>query len=69
MCVGADEILTAFLEPEFALSPGNDQLNAVLLNEFFKEHKAFVEEQRKVDNQEARIKEQGGDNRTPAKPN
>jgi hypothetical protein len=30
-----------------------DQVNAMLLNEFLKEHKAFVEEQRKVREQEA----------------
>jgi hypothetical protein len=32
-----------------------DQVNAMLLNEFLKEHKAFVEEQRKVREQEATI--------------
>src|SRR4029077_20572623 len=32
-----------------------DQVNAMLLNEFLKEHKAFVEEQRKVQEQEATI--------------
>jgi hypothetical protein len=32
-----------------------DQVNAMLLNEFLKEHKAFVEEQRKVQEQGARI--------------
>jgi hypothetical protein len=32
-----------------------DQVNAMLLNEFLKEHKAFVEEQRKVQKQGARI--------------
>jgi hypothetical protein len=30
-----------------------DQVNAMLLNEFLKEHKAFVEEQRKVQELEA----------------
>jgi SMC interacting uncharacterized protein involved in chromosome segregation len=34
-----------------------DQVNAMLLNEFLKEHKAFLEEQRKVQNQEATITE------------
>ena len=32
-----------------------DQVNAMLLNEFLKEHKAFVEEQRKVQEQGASI--------------
>ena len=32
-----------------------DQVNAMLLNEFLKEHKAFVEEQRKVQEQGATI--------------
>jgi endosialidase-like protein len=32
-----------------------DQINAMLLNEFLKEHKAFVEEQRKVQEQAATI--------------
>ena len=32
-----------------------DAVNAMLLNEFLKEHKAFVEEQRKVQKQEAAI--------------
>jgi hypothetical protein len=32
-----------------------DQVNAMLLNEFLKEHKAFLEEQRKVQEQEATI--------------
>jgi hypothetical protein len=35
-----------------------DQVNAMLLNEFLKEHKAFVTEQRKVEEQEHRIQEQ-----------
>jgi trimeric autotransporter adhesin len=34
-----------------------DEINAMLLNEFLKEHKAFVEEQRKVTDQEATIKQ------------
>jgi hypothetical protein len=34
-----------------------DQVNAMLLNEFLKEHNAFVEEQRKVEAQEATIAE------------
>jgi septal ring factor EnvC (AmiA/AmiB activator) len=34
-----------------------DQVNAMLLNEFLKEHKAFVEEQCKVQEQEATIAE------------
>src|SRR6266480_2068109 len=32
-----------------------DQVNAMLLNEFLKEHKAFVDEQRKVREQEATV--------------
>jgi hypothetical protein len=32
-----------------------DAVNAMLLNEFLKEHKAFLEEQRKVDEQQATI--------------
>jgi septal ring factor EnvC (AmiA/AmiB activator) len=32
-----------------------DQVNAILLNEFIKEHKAFLQEQRKVQEQEAAI--------------
>ena len=32
-----------------------DQVNAMLLNEFLKEHKAFVEEQRKVEQQQKEI--------------
>jgi hypothetical protein len=32
-----------------------DQVNAMLLNEFLKEHKAFVEEQRKVQKQDTTI--------------
>ena len=35
-----------------------EALNAMLLNEFLKEHKAFVEGQRKVEQQESRIQEQ-----------
>ena len=35
-----------------------DAVNAMLLNEFLKEHKAFVEEQRKVEQQEATIARQ-----------
>jgi hypothetical protein len=35
-----------------------DAVNAMLLNEFLKEHKAFVEEQRKVQELEANTKEQ-----------
>jgi hypothetical protein len=35
-----------------------DQVNAMLLNEFLKEHKAFVEEQRKVENLQATIARQ-----------
>jgi hypothetical protein len=34
-----------------------DQVNAMLLNEFLKEHKAFLEEQRKVQEQDATIAE------------
>jgi hypothetical protein len=34
-----------------------DQVNAILLNEFLKEHKAFLEEQRKVQDQEATVSE------------
>ena len=32
-----------------------DQVNAMLLNEFLKEHRAFVEEQRKVEQQQKEI--------------
>ena len=32
-----------------------DQVNAMLLNEFLKQHKAFIEEQRKVEVQEKTI--------------
>jgi septal ring factor EnvC (AmiA/AmiB activator) len=32
-----------------------DQVNAMLLNEFIKEHKAFLQEQRKVQEQETAI--------------
>ncbi len=32
-----------------------DAVNAMLLNEFLKEHKAFIEEQRKVQKQEVTI--------------
>src|SRR5438046_6002211 len=35
-----------------------DQVNAMLLNEFLKEHKAFVEEQRKVEEQGTMIARQ-----------
>jgi septal ring factor EnvC (AmiA/AmiB activator) len=35
-----------------------DQVNAMLLNEFLKEHKAFVEEQCKVEQQDRKIQEQ-----------
>jgi hypothetical protein len=34
-----------------------DQVNAMLLNEFLKEHKAFIDEQRKVEEQQATITE------------
>jgi hypothetical protein len=34
-------------------------VNAMLLNEFLKEHKAFVEEQRKVQKQDCKLQEQG----------
>jgi hypothetical protein len=34
-----------------------DQVNAMLLNEFLKEHRAFVQEQHKVEAQEATIAE------------
>jgi hypothetical protein len=40
-----------------AYSVRYDQVNAMLLNEFLKEHKAFIEEQRKVQEQEATIAE------------
>src|SRR5262252_4219798 len=36
-----------------------DAVNAMLLNEFLKEHKAFVEEQRKVEEQDCKLQEQG----------
>jgi hypothetical protein len=32
-----------------------DQVNAMLLNEFLKEHRAFAEEQRKVEQQQKEI--------------
>jgi hypothetical protein len=32
-----------------------DQINAMLLNEFLKEHRVFVEEQRKVEQQQKEI--------------
>ena len=35
-----------------------DQVNAMLLNESLKEHKAFIKEQRKVDEQGGQIQEQ-----------
>src|SRR5262249_56996117 len=35
-----------------------DAVNAMLLNEFLKEHKAFVEEQRRVQAQEGRLHKQ-----------
>ena len=38
-----------------------DQVNAMLLNEFLKEHKAFLEEQRKVREHEAKIAQQRRD--------
>src|SRR5262249_8427374 len=37
-----------------------DQVNAMLLNEFLKEHQAFVEEHRKVNDQGRKIQEQDG---------
>ena len=42
-------------EPE---SVRDDQVNAMLLNEFLKEHKALVEERHKVDRLEATITQQ-----------
>src|SRR6266550_2890859 len=41
-----------------AYSVRYDQVNAMLLNEFLKEHKAFLEEQRKVQEQEGAIAQQ-----------
>jgi septal ring factor EnvC (AmiA/AmiB activator) len=38
-----------------------DQVNAMLLNEFLKEHKAFVEEQRKVEKLEATVAQERKD--------
>ncbi len=38
-----------------------DQVNAMLLNEFLKEHEAFLEQQRKVEQQEAAIAQQRKD--------
>ena len=35
-----------------------DEVNAMLLNEFLKEHKAFLKEQRKVEEQGAMIAQQ-----------
>jgi hypothetical protein len=37
-----------------------DQVNAMLLNEFLKEHRAFIEEQRKVEKLEATVAELKG---------
>ena len=37
-----------------------EQINAMLLNEFLKEHKAFVEEKRKVQRLEANCRESRG---------
>ena len=36
-----------------------EAVNAILLNEFLKEHKAFVEEQRKVQEQDCKLQKQG----------
>ncbi len=44
-----------------AYSVRYDQVNAMLLNEFLKEHKAFLEEQRKVQEQEGAIAQQRKD--------
>jgi len=44
-----------------AYSVRYDQVNAMLLNEFLKEHKAFLEEQRKVQEQESVIAQQRKD--------
>ena len=57
----AEEV--AKVDPNLAIRDGNGQIesvrysavNAMLLNEFLKEHKAFIEEQRKVREQEATI--------------
>jgi septal ring factor EnvC (AmiA/AmiB activator) len=38
-----------------------DAVNAMLLNEFLKEHKAFLKEQRKVENLEATVAQQHKD--------
>jgi septal ring factor EnvC (AmiA/AmiB activator) len=38
-----------------------DQVNAMLLNEFLKEHRAFIEEQRKVEKLEATVAQQHKD--------
>jgi septal ring factor EnvC (AmiA/AmiB activator) len=38
-----------------------DQVNAMLLNEFIKEHRAFIEEQRKVEKLEATVAQQHKD--------
>ena len=40
------------------LSVHYDQINAMLLNEFLKEHQAFLEQQCKVERQDGRIQEQ-----------
>src|SRR5213078_3512052 len=53
------------VDPDLVVRDGNgeiytvrhDAVNAMLLNEFLKEHKAFLEEQRKVQKQEATITE------------
>jgi seryl-tRNA synthetase len=59
----------AEVNPDLVVRDGNgeiytvryDAVNAMLLNEFLKEHKTFVEEQRKVQEQGATIAQQGKD--------
>ena len=60
----AEEVAT--LDPNLVARDKNGQIetvrytavNAMLLNEFLKEHKAFVEEQRKVENLQATVAQQ-----------
>ena len=60
----AEEVAT--VDPNFVARDKDGQIetvrytavNAMLLNEFLKEHKAFVEEQRKVENLQATVAQQ-----------
>ena len=63
----AEEV--AKIDPNLAVRDGQGQvqsvrynaINAMLLNEFLKEHRAFIEEQRKVEELEATIAQQHKD--------